>query len=69
VGKSHFASVHVATSEGVPVVHENVYVDPDAVSAPPATEFAVIKARVHVVDVHVGESQSPSVHVATPEEE
>ena len=70
----------VTSADGVyPVSHTNLNVVPDAVLAPPATEFVVVKLAVHasvaVLDgegvegfrthVLLFESHSPLVHVAT----
>ena len=70
----------VASADGVyPVSHTNLNDVPDAVLAPPATEFVVVKLAVHAsaavlegegvegfrTHVLLFESQSPLVHVAT----
>jgi hypothetical protein len=47
VGESHAPLVHVATPEAVPVLHEKVNVVPDAVPAPSATAFVVVKSELH----------------------
>tara|TARA_B110001452_G_scaffold43946_1_gene33626 strand:+ start:1068 stop:1223 length:156 start_codon:yes stop_codon:yes gene_type:complete len=43
---------NVATPEAVPVSHEKVNVDPDAVPAPPAAAFVVVKLALHALTTH-----------------
>mgnify|MGYP004391445505 CR=1 FL=1 len=60
--------MHVADPEPLyPVSQAKLYVAPDAVPAPPAIPFAVLKSLAQGLGSHVGESQTPAVHVADPD--
>jgi hypothetical protein len=66
VGVFQTPLVHVATSEAVPVSHENVYVDPSSVFAPPAIELVVVKSVEHAVPGMLPASRRRPTGLAAP---
>ena len=68
VGVDHAPVVHVAAPEAVkPLQDLKAYVDALAAPAPPSEPLLVLKSLEHGLAWHVGVSQAPGVHVASPD--